>query len=291
MMERSIRFGVVAALVASCTGPATLVHDGGPAMRDAADDEAPEPIDAATETAPSAPVLALSIDPSLDQSDDDIKIASIDEAKLLDPTGAVVVVGTPSGGAMTFALEGLHGDYFIDINGDTDDLVPTRIDDAKTSLAQTVGQKLRASYIGPAGHPTYRIQTYSAGQSESQVVRYSDGTAIVPAEHPYLLYTFATSQVEIRRLGDAVELTSLPLPRCVGHPDVPADAWMINTTNQTHHGDAFNDDAGQSDCQSCHWAGTTKKYTYGVITSIDGWCFKCHYGSGGSSAGFVAPTL
>jgi hypothetical protein len=226
----------------------------------------------------------------LDQDGDDVKVTSITAADMLSGAGTIVRTATVSRSSAVFVLTGLSsGDYFIEINGDGDDLVPTRIDDPSSSVTQTVGQKLRASYVGPNGAPVYRIHSYSAGQNESGVVKYSDGTTI-PGEHPYVIYTFATSRLEIRLLGSALPLTSLPLPRCVGHASVPADGWLLNTTNEDHHGDFFNADGGAAACQSCHWYWTGKKYTYGVVTPTDGWCFKCHYGSAGSSAGFVDPT-
>jgi hypothetical protein len=232
----------------------------------------------------------LSLDPTLDQPGDDVKATTIAGAKLLDETGAVKAVATMTSGNAVFALQGLTpGDYFVQLNGDADDLVPTRIDDVTSSLAQTVGQKLRASFIGPPSAPTYRINAYSAGQNESPVVTYSDGTTI-PGEQPYVIYSYATSQLEIRLLGTGAALTTLPLPRCVGHAYDPADGWLLNTTNEDHHGDFFNADGGAAGCQTCHWYGSMKKYAYSAISPTDGWCYRCHYGTGGSSAGFVDPT-
>jgi hypothetical protein len=287
---------IAATLLAACSSAADTATppDGGPyldgGIGDAGADEASPPSDASGDEATAGPVLTLSLDPTLDQPDDDVKATSISAATLLDDTGAVKVVATLSSGRALFALQGLSpGDYFIEVNGDADDLVPTRIDDVASSLTQTVGQKLRASYVGPSGAPTYRINTYSGGQGQSPVVKYSDGTT-VPGEQPYVIYSFATSQLEIRLLGTAGALTSLPLPRCVGHAYDAADAWLLNTTNQDHHGDLFNADGGASECQTCHWYGSMKKFTYATITPTDGWCYRCHYGTGGSSAGFVDPT-
>jgi hypothetical protein len=269
---------------------ASDVLDSAPidAERDVGEGEAAE--DGASGDAPTTPVLAVSLDPTLDQPDDDVKVTSITSARLFDEMGVAKRDASLSLGSASFALQGLSaGDYFIEVNGDADDLVPTRIDDPTSSMMQTVGQKLRASYIGPPGQPTYRLNTYSAGQNESPVVKYSDGTTI-PSEHPYVIYSFATSQLEIRLLGTGAALTSLPLPRCVGHAYDAADAWLLNTTSQDHHGDLFKADGGAATCRTCHWYGDTKKYAYGVISSTDGWCYKCHYGTGGSAAGFVDPT-
>jgi hypothetical protein len=256
------------------------------ATRDVADDY----YDGGGVEAATVPAFTLSLDPTIDQPGDDVKAMSIVDAKLLDATGLVKAVATLSSGSAVFALKGLSpGDYFIQINGDANDLVPTRVEDPGSSLTQTVGQKLRASYVGPASAPMYRINTYSAGQNESPVVGYSDG-GVIPGEQPYVIYSFSTSQLEIRLLGNAAPLTSLPLPRCVGHAYDPADGWLLNTTNEDHHGDAFNADGGAAGCQTCHWYGSMKKYTFSALTPTDGWCYRCHYGTGGSSAGFVDPT-
>jgi hypothetical protein len=234
--------------------------------------------------------LVVTLDPTLDQDDDAVKAGTISTAVLLDGSGMTKAVAMVVNATAVFDISSLTaGDYFLDINGDADDLVPTRIDDPTGAITQRVGQKLRASYVGPIANPAYRINTYSAGQNESSVVRYSDGTTI-SGEQPYVIYSFASSQMEISLLGTAQRLTSLPLPRCVGHSDVPADAWLLNTTSEDHHGDVFNADGGAGDCQTCHWYGTEKKYTFGAVTATDGWCYRCHYGAGGASAGFVDPT-
>jgi hypothetical protein len=281
-------------------GSAAPLDAGGPAAADAApidvavdvasDAASDQPHDAGKSEASGPPLLTLSLDPTLDQSGDNVKATTITGATLRDEAGSTKAVATVSSGSAAFSLVGLQpGDYFIAVNEDLDDLVPTRVDDPTSSVTQTVGQKLRASYIGPPGSPAYRINTYSAGESESPVVKYSDGTTI-PGEQPYVIYSFATSQLEIRLLGTGAPLTSLPLPRCIGHSYDPADGWLLNTTNEDHHGDFFNADGGAVECQTCHWYGGLKKYTYGAIRPTDGWCYECHYGTGGSSAGFVDPT-
>jgi hypothetical protein len=288
------RVGISAAMltVAGCSSsPGVSAAPGGaPYVSDAATTDVRGNEDAGGVEAATAPALTLSLDPTIDQPDDDAKAISIADARLFDETGLVKSVAALASNGAVFALTGIApGDYFIEINGDADDLVPTRIDDPKSSLTQRVGQKLRASYIGPANAPTYRINTYSTGQKESPVVGYSDG-AVIPGEQPYVIYSFSSSQLEIRLLGSAAPLTALALPRCVGHAYDPADAWLLNTTNQDHHGDLFNADGGAGECQTCHWYGAMKKYTLGALTPTDGWCYRCHYGTAGSRAGFVDPT-
>jgi hypothetical protein len=234
-------------------------------------------------------MLTLSLDPDLDQDDDEVKAQSIDAALLLDKAGATIAQATIANGTAIFNLASVaSGDYFLEINGDVEDLVPTRIDDPGEALEQRVGRKLRASYIGPSAKPRYRINTYSAGQKESPVVRFSDGS-VMPGAQPYVLYSFDSSQLEIGVLGTASELSSLPLAPCPGHADVPADAWLLNTTNHEHHGDTFNSDGGPAECATCHWNYWMKKPSFDDITPSHGWCFRCHYGPDGAGAGFVDP--
>jgi hypothetical protein len=230
------------------------------------------------------PTLRLSLDPALDQPDDDVKVMSIAAARLLDRAGAEVRVADVAGGEAVIVLEGIApGNYFIEVNADADDLVPTRIDDPRSELLQRVGQKLRASYIGPPTKPTYRINTYPAGS----VVPFSTGTAL--GERPYVLVTLAPSTLETLVLGTAAPLTSLALNPCAGHKYVTADAWLLNTTGQDHHGDLFNADGGASECGGCHGEYWRKKYSFDEITPSHGWCYRCHYGTDGSGAGFVDP--
>jgi hypothetical protein len=137
------------------------------------------PADVGSDVPDARATLTVSVDSTLDQDGDDTKVQSIHTAALLDASGATVSTATVGGGMAVFDLTPLKaGDYFVVIDGDMDDLVPTRIDDPSSIVVQRVGSKLRASYIGSSDGPTYRINTYSSGQSESPVVRYSDGTVV-----------------------------------------------------------------------------------------------------------------
>lgn len=82
--------------------------------------------------------------------------------------------------------------------------------------------------------------------------------------------------------------------RCVeksrGHSDAAAESWLLNTSGQQHHGDSFNADGGASGCGSCHWEYWVKPIRYTDIGPSSSWCFKCHAGTDGPSAGFVDPT-
>ena len=232
--------------------------------------------------------LTLTLDPTIDGDSDDPKATLITSANLLDTTAAVIASASIVAGAAVFDLTHVPpGDYSLTINGKSDDLVPTRIDDTTGDLSQRVGQKLRASYIGPTSNPSYRITTWSAGSNA--IVRFSD-LGEVADEHPYMILSFATAQLEIRVLGTARTMSSFALPRCPGHDSVPPDAWLLNTRGEEHHGDSFNADGGASACGSCHWEHWVKPLTYPAIRPSNGWCFKCHAGPEGTGAGFIDPS-
>jgi hypothetical protein len=279
----------LAATAAACSNGAS----GQPSLDAGTQVDAQLPDAGAGDTAdgPRARTLTLSLDPSLDPpTDGDVKAQTIASAVLLDAKGATAAMATIAGGAAVFDLGSVTpGDYFLKINGDADDLVPTRIDPSTDDVVQRVGQKLRASYIGPAANPTYRINTYSTGQQKALVVQFSDGGALA-GEQPYVLFTFASGRLEIGLLGTGASIGSLTLSGCPGHGDVPADAWLLNTTNQDHHGDVFNADGGADNCGSCHFSYWRKKPSFADVQPAGGWCFRCHYGPDGTSAGFVDGT-
>jgi hypothetical protein len=216
-----------------------------------------------------------------------VKATSISSADLLDPAGSVVRNARPNADGAVFDLAGVtSGDYFVKVNGDAADLVPTRLDGSEGGITQRVGQKLSSSYIGSAQNPAYRFNTYSAGQGTARVVQFSDG-AVIPGEQAYVVMALAARKFEVRTLGTAVTLSSLGMPGCPGHSSVPADAWLVNTRGQDHHGDLFKADGGSSECSGCHGDLSTKAPSYKDITPRRGWCFGCHFGADGVSAGFV----
>jgi hypothetical protein len=283
----SIMAALLAATATCSTGGGTAQPSDGGATFDAA-------ADAGAEDAPDAlraRTLTLSLDPSLDPpTDGDVKAASITSAVMLDVKGATIATATIAGGSAVFDLTSVApADYFLKINGDANDLVPTRIDARSDDVVQRVGQKLRASYIGPSANPTYRIMTYSTGQMKDLVVQFSDG-GVIAGEQPYVLFTFASGRMEIGVLGTAAPIGSSSLMGCPGHPDSSADGWLLNTTNQDHHGDVFNADGGAQNCGSCHFGYWMKKPSFASVQPAGGWCFRCHYGPDGTGAGFVDGT-
>jgi len=228
--------------------------------------------------------LALSLDSTID-GDGTIIATSITSADLLDAAGALVVHGTVAAGTATFDLTGVGaGSYFIEVNRDANDLVPTIIDDPLDNVEQRVGQILRASYIGPVDNPVYRINTYPVGQG--QIVRYSDGT-IIAGEQPYVAMSLVTPKIEIRVLGTAALLSSVTPTAVHAYDNQPFDSWVLNTAGKDHHGDMYNADGGAAICGACHQNLAAKPVSYASIAPTNAWCFHCHNGPGGDVAGFV----
>lgn len=233
---------------------------------------------------PAIGVLTLSLEPSLDGGGD-IKATTITSAELLSFTSAVIKTATITGGGAQFNLSGLAiGDYFIRVNGLSDDLIPTRIDDPTRAISQFVGQKLRMNVIGNLSDLTYRIKTFSMGQSEHTVVKYSNGTTAPPERYAYALVSLKTRLqiIEIRVLGTGMLLTSFT-PGTGPHTFA---TWILGGENHGKPANYPNDAA----CSSCHGNLDTQLATYASITPSSGWCFSCHYGKGGDPNGMVDPT-
>ncbi|MGB8217308.1 MAG: hypothetical protein WCE94_08400 [Candidatus Methanoperedens sp.] len=245
---------------------------------------------AAAQTATTAGILTLSLQPGLDGKGD-IKATSITSAELLGLDGTVIKTATLTGGNAQFDLGSIaSGDYFIRVNNLADDLVPTRIDDPTKATNQYVGQKLRAIVIGNLSDPTYTISTHSKGQGHHPVVKYADGTIEAPERYCYVLIYQKTSpqKMEIRVLGTAALITTFT-PRTATHPGIPANqpfpTWMIFGKS---HGIVYN--GTDSKCNTCHINLDTKPSTFTQITSGNGWCYRCHYGKGGDDNGFLDTT-
>lgn len=280
----------IAASLAACDGVETAsapASDAGPCDADVltTPDGESDALDAQDAHGPGA--LILSLDATLDGEEGAVKASAIIDAQLRDGKGAKVATATVASGRAVFALGAVkvRGDYFIEVNGDSDDLVPTRIDDPSAEVTQRVGTKLRASVIGPVDAPLYRVKTYPAGEEEIPVVRFSDG-GVVEGEHPYVIVGFAPPKVEFRVLGTAALLSSL-VPNAT-HTGEPFDVWLINTEPFLHHGDAFKaQDGGAPMCSACHAMMDTKPVTFEGISLAKGTCFRCHHGTNGEESGFV----
>jgi hypothetical protein len=279
-------FAVPADLSAAPDLAVILDLAGGDAASPRLDLALPTPDEGPPDLATPIPTLTLSIDPTLDDSADTVKASAISSAALLDTTGLQMASATVVGGSAVFKLEGVAAaDYFIEVNGDADDLVPTRIDDPTKPLIQRVGASLRPSFIGTSSALLYRVKTYSAGQGQSPVVRYSDGTAIAGAQ-PYVLVTLPAPQIEIRVLGTAKAIQQVT-PQAMHAAQDPFASWLINTDGQLHHGDEYN--ASPPTCANCHFEMDYRPPMSSAIEPFRGWCYRCHNGTAGTDSGFVDP--
>jgi hypothetical protein len=247
---------------------------------------------AQTSTTTAAGKLTLNLQPSLD-GDGNIKATSITKAELLGTDGTVMTNGTVAGGTAQFNLSGTAaGDYFIRVNDLSDDLVPTRIDDPTMAINQFVGQKLRVTLIGNLTGATYQVLTFSKGQGEHPVVVYSDGTNETPETYAYVILSLKTSpqKLEIRALGTASQLNSYT-PASATHPSTSTSTnptfsmWMLGDNN---HANDYN--GTDSKCNTCHINLDTKPAKFSLITTNNGWCYRCHYGKVGVDAGFIDTT-
>jgi hypothetical protein len=230
-----------------------------------------------TYTPPSSANLTLTLDATLNTTGTS-KVTSITSAQLLDTTGAVVSTGTINSGAAVLPMTGLTaGDYFIRLNNLANDLVPTRIDNPATSLAQRVSNMLNVSNIGPTSAPTYKIVTWSLGQARPSVVGFLTGATAPPTRYAYgIMSMTGTVTFQTRVMGTAAPLASFSPPSNGEHNEL---TWIIGTNG--HRASAG------SSCLGCH--GSTKPAAYTSVRTSSGWCYKCHYGTGGTSAGIVDP--
>jgi hypothetical protein len=242
---------------------------------------------------PPAPTLTVNLDASLN-GDGDIKATTITTAELLDSNTTLIESATIDAGAAVFDLTNVvAGTYSIRINSLNTDLVPTQIDDPTVSITQTVGTTLRPSVIGSLSSPTYRIETFSLGQGEHPVVKYTDGTNIAPAEYAYAIYSLLTSpqRLNIKLLGSNITINTFS-PASTIHPGVgnftqPAGTWLLLVQSPLQHGNAWN--GNDANCNTCHGDLNAKAAVFTNITINNGWCFRCHYGKTGDGNGFVNP--
>jgi len=233
-----------------------------------------------TVSAVSGYTLTLNLDASLNGIGTS-KVTSITKGELLNTAGSVVANAAISGGTAQFDLTGLTtGAYFIRVNDLADDLVPTRLDSVSTNVTQYVGSQLNISVIGVLADPTYKITTYTLGQSWPALVKYSTGAAATPTRYGYVLLYLKTSpqKFETRVVGTG---TLLAAQSAGGYHTF--STWMLGSNN---HGVRY---AAGSNCTGCHGNLDTKPASYSSVGESNGWCFKCHSGKAGSSNGMVDP--
>ena len=230
--------------------------------------------------------LTLKIDPSLDGGGD-IKATSFTKGVMKNYTGTIVSTGTVTSGNLVFNLSGISvGDYFIVVNDLLTDQVPTRIADASKTYIQTVGQKFRAARIILGSDTLYRIKTYSIGQGEHAVRKYSDGSNMPNYAWVILSYKATPAVLEIRTMEDNRLLFAPTAANQGPHKFVN---WIMGGAN---HGKGPAGDliATATQCGLCHTNFNTKPASWSQITATNGNCYKCHYGQAGDPDGFLDPT-
>ncbi|MCL6103848.1 MAG: hypothetical protein M1292_15425 [Bacteroidetes bacterium] len=230
--------------------------------------------------------LTLKIDTSLDAGGD-IKATSFTKGVMKNYTGTIVSTGTVTSGNLVFNLSGISaGDYFIVVNDLLNDQVPTRIADASKTYIQTVGQKFRDARIILGSETLYRIKTYSQGQGEHPVRKYSDGSNLPNNAWVILSYKATPTVLEIRTMEDNRLLFAPTATNQGPHKFVD---WIMGGANHGK-GPAGNLAATTAQCGTCHTNFNTKPASWSQITATNGNCYKCHYSIAGDPEGFLDPT-
>jgi hypothetical protein len=257
----------------------------------------------------AAGTLILHLEPILDGKGD-IRATSITDAKLCDFQGICVLNGIPyktatiTNGTAKFSLSDRDaGVRLILINNLNDDLIPTRIDDPTKDIHQFVGEKLRVSVIGNLSDPTYRIETFTTGQGyDHPAVSYSDGNYSPEVLGMFYgdIYTvlslktnpsFQVTTLGSSRAGRGQSINSFT-PTAPTHPSTSTSInpsfskWMFG---EGSHGNDY--DGNDSKCNTCHGNLDTKPLKFSDVTVNNGFCFRCHYGKGGSDKGFIVDTI
>lgn len=235
--------------------------------------------------AAGASQLALSLEPTLDSNGNgNIKATTITKAELLNKFGVVIKTATISQGSAIIDVTGLGvGDYFIRVNDLGDDLIPTRIDNSSASINQLVGEQLRTSVIGSIADPTYRIKTYSKGNGEHPVVRYSSGANISDNKFAYAIMSLKTTpqSIETRLLGNGALLSSFSPSSSSPHS---FQTWIFGNDNHGKEATKSN----YAICVECHGNPDTHASSHKAISIDNGWCYSCHFGKGGDPNGMVS---
>lgn len=193
------------------------------------------------------------------------------------------------------------GNRYIMINNLNGDLIPTRIDPTK-DIHQFVGEKLRVSVIGNLSDPTYRIEIFTTEQGEHPTVSYSDGnySPEVLGMFGGNVYTILAMKINpsfqvitlgASRLGREQQIIDYT-PTAPTHPSTSTSfnpsfsKWMFG---EGSHGNDYG--GNDSKCRTCHGNLDAKPSKFSEITINNGFCFRCHYGKGGSEKGFVVDTI
>lgn len=208
---------------------------------------------------------------------------------------------TINNGTARFNLsDGDAGGRYIMINNLYSDLIPTRIDDPTKDIHQFVGQKLRVSVIGNLSDPSYRIETFTVRQGyDYPTVSYYDptnqGVLGIFGGDVYIILSLETKTQRFEvvtlgssRLGRGIRIIDYT-PTAPTHPSTSTSnnpsfsKWVFS------HGVDYG--GNDSKCSNCHGNLDTKPSKFSEITVNNGFCFRCHYGKGGSEKGFVVDTI
>lgn len=170
----------------------------------------------ALKTRARSPALyTVALDSTLSFSGDSVIATRIASADLYDSHNSLVSRGQGSGTKWQFTLQGISsGDYFIAVNGipisgPGSYPVVVRVDNPSGTITESVAQTLRNGVI-QAGTTLYQFRTYSQGNGEPPIVKFSDTSNVTPLEWPYLVVSLAGSphKLEVRALGTAALVNS-----------------------------------------------------------------------------------
>ena len=245
----------------------------------------------------SGPQLIVNVDSTLDIAGE-IKVNLITSATLNDTTGAAIKNARISNGHASFGLTEINtGNYFIVINGLSQDRMPVRIvtpTDSTANIYQLVSRTLNSSLVIVEDDTLFRIRTFFLGQSGHPVRQFSDGANISPEEYAYAIESFGmmNANMEIRIDSTAQLLNRVNPPRQhEGGPAHPFPTWVLGELNHGR-GPEGDPDSTLAQCGSyhCHSNPDSKPPEWSMIPMMGGYCYTCHYGSGGSSQGMLDPT-
>lgn len=224
--------------------------------------------------------LTLALDSTINFSGDSVLATTISSADLYDSHNALVSQGQASAAGWQLTYRGIPtGDYFISINGipisgPGSYPVVVRIDNSSAGITESVAQTLRNGAIR-AGATVYQWRTYSQGNAEPPIVKFSDTTAVTPPAWPYIVVALGSSpaKLEVRALGTAALVNSY-----IASQTAPSShafgTWLLGDNN---HCSATNFPA-DSACSGCHQYMRNKPATYSGVIWPSGWCFRCHNG-------------
>lgn len=288
----------VAIYVAGCGGSGTTFDSGGvnaaaaesaTALTDAAvvapdaTSAAPDATAAAADATATAavtplvgpPVLTVALNATLNDGGT-VKATTITSGRLY--RGTTSVTATITAGKAVFALTGLvRGFYNIVLNGLTANVIPCKIDSVTANMSQLVSTTLCDSVIGTLTNKRYVIKMFPLNQGGHPVVKYTDGTSATPTQYAYVIMYMKAVPVkaEVHRLAANTLLSTYTQ----GHHTM--STWLMGPTS---HGSGST-----ASCTGCHGNLSSKPASYSSISASNGWCYRCHYGPTGATAGMVHP--